>query len=162
MRWDAFEEACPELATLARDRFGHDELVMLGTIRPDGSPRLSPCEVDLVAGRLCFGMMWRSKKALDLLRDPRLEVLSVPKTRMNPDGDVRLRGRAVDESDPNLRQAYRDEVFRRIAWAPDEPEFHLFSLDIERAAFTRFGEERVVMAWDPDAGLRRLRHPDDP
>ena len=57
---------------------------MLGTLRADGSPRISPCEVDLVDGRLCFGMMWQSHKALDLLRDPRLAVHSVPHGRMNP------------------------------------------------------------------------------
>jgi len=53
MPWDAFEAACPELATLARERFAKDELVMLGTIRADGSPRISPCEVDIVREVTC-------------------------------------------------------------------------------------------------------------
>ncbi len=42
MRWDAFERACPEIGELARERFERDQLVMLGTIRLDGSPRVSP------------------------------------------------------------------------------------------------------------------------
>jgi hypothetical protein len=160
VRWDAFARACPQIASLARERFATDELVMLGTVRPDGSPRLSPCEVDFAAGRILFGMMWRSRKALDLLRDPRLVVHSVPQTRMNPGGDVKLTGVAVEEREPEVRSTYRDEIRRRIDWAPDEPEFHLFSLDVETAAFIRFGGEPVVWRWDADGGFRELRHPD--
>jgi hypothetical protein len=44
VRWDAFEEACAELAVVAGERFAKDELVLVGTIRRDGSPRISPNE----------------------------------------------------------------------------------------------------------------------
>ena len=77
MRWDDFERACPEIATLARERFLRDDLVLVGTIRSDGSPRISPNEPDFAAERFFVSMMWRSRKALDLLRDPRLVVHSV-------------------------------------------------------------------------------------
>lgn len=46
MRWDEFEQACPEIAGIARERFERDELVMVGTLRKDGSPRVSPNEID--------------------------------------------------------------------------------------------------------------------
>ena len=65
MRWDEFTIACPEIALLAEERFRADELVMLGTVRADGSPRISPCEVDFSTGRLLLGMMWRSMNAQD-------------------------------------------------------------------------------------------------
>ena len=52
MRWDGFERACPEMANLARERFEKDEVVLLGTIRRDGSARISPNECDFAAGRL--------------------------------------------------------------------------------------------------------------
>src|SRR5919201_3318413 len=129
VRWEAFAEACPEIATLARERFARDELLMLGTIRRDGSPRVSPCEVDFEAGRIILGMMWRSRKALDLLRDPRATVHSVPTDRMNRDGDVKLYGTAMDEQDPVVRRAYHDEIIRRIDWAPKEPSHPGISLD---------------------------------
>ncbi len=90
MRWDEFIKACPELGQLARERFMRDELVLLGTIRADGRPRISPCEPDMVEGRLLLGMMWQSPKAKDLLRDARLTVHSVPSDRMNAAGDVKL------------------------------------------------------------------------
>ncbi|HZD78826.1 MAG TPA: pyridoxamine 5'-phosphate oxidase family protein [Actinomycetota bacterium] len=156
MRWDEFEAACPEIATLARERFAADQLVLVGTIRADGSPRISPNEVDLAAERLLLGMMWRSRKALDLLRDPRVVVHSVPTDRFNTGGDVKLYGRVVDEQDPGVRRAFREEIRRRIDWAPDEPEYHLFSLDVSAAGYTVFGEGSHALAWDPARSLRRL------
>src|SRR5262245_24864198 len=159
MRWDAFELACPEIATIARTRFETDELVLLGSIRRDGSPRISPNEIDLAAGRLFVSMMWRSKKALDLLRDPRVVVHSITTNRMGTEGDVKLYGRAIDEREPDVREAFRDAIRARIDWAPDEPSFHCFSVDISSAGYIRFGEDRVAMAWDADRGLRRLPFP---
>jgi hypothetical protein len=55
MRWDEFADRCPEIAGLARQRFVKDELVLLGTNRRDGSPRISPNEIDFAAGRLLLG-----------------------------------------------------------------------------------------------------------
>ncbi len=101
-------------------------------------------------------MMWRSKKALDLLRDPRVAVHSVTCDKSGVDGDVKLYGRMVDEQDPSLRAAFRDAIRARIDWAPDEPEYHCFSLDVESAGYTIFGEGSHGLAWDPAGGLRRL------
>ena len=161
MRWDAFVQAAPRIAQLAEERIRKDELAVLGTIRPDGSSRISPCEVDFAAGRLFLGMMWQSRKAMDLLRDPRIVVHSVPPDRMGAGGDVKLYGRVVDERDADVRRAFHDEILRRIDWAPDEPNFHLFSLDVEQAGFIRFGDDRLALAWDPEHGEREIRHPDD-
>jgi Pyridoxamine 5'-phosphate oxidase len=105
VRWDAFEHACPEIATLARQRFVDDELVMIGTIRRDGSPRISPNETDFAVGRLFVSMMWHSRKAADLLRDPRIVVHSVTANRQGTDGDVKLDGRVVDERHQEVREA---------------------------------------------------------
>ncbi|HEX6331524.1 MAG TPA: hypothetical protein VF129_09610 [Actinomycetota bacterium] len=159
MRWDEFERACPEIASMARDRFTRDELVLVGTIRADGSARISPNEVDFAAGRLLVSMMWRSRKALDLLSDPRVVVHSVTANRMGTDGDIKLYGRVMDERDPEVRSAFRDAIKARIDWAPDEPKYHCFSLDVQSAGFIRFGEDQSAMAWDPQRGLRHLPHP---
>ena len=161
MRWDAFEETCPEIATMARERFARDDLVIVGTIRRDGSPRISPNEPDFAVGRLFVSMMWRSKKALDLLRDPRLVVHSVTCERAGTDGDIKLYGRVVDERDPDVRAAFREAIRARIDWEPDEPTFHCFSVDVERAGYTRFSAEEEdaenrALAWDPEGGLREL------
>lgn len=162
MRWDAFETACPQIADLARERFATDEVVMIGTLRSDGSPRISGAEPDLAADRLCLGMMWQSRKAHDLKRDPRITIHSLPSDRLNPGGDVKLTGRAIEELDPDVRAEYRRVVAARIDWSPNEPEFHLFSVDIAEAAYIRFGHDPVVWHWDEESGFRELRHPDAP
>jgi hypothetical protein len=159
VRWDAFERACPEIATLARQRFVDDELVMVGTIRRDGSPRISPNETDFAVGRLFVSMMWRSRKAADLLRDPRIVVHSVTANRQGTDGDVKLYGRVVDERHKEVREAFREAIRDRIDWAPDEPNYHCFSVDVLSAGYIRFGGDAVALAWDPQRGLRQLPHP---
>jgi hypothetical protein len=156
VKWDEFEQACPQIASLAVERFTKDEVVMLGTLRSDGSPRISPCEIDIVDGHVYLGMMWRSKKALDLLRDPRCVVHSITRDRMGTEGDVKLYGRMIAVHEPERRDAYRAAVRARIDWEPDEPEFHLFELDVESAAYAIFGEGSHALAWNPDDGLRRL------
>lgn len=50
---------------------------------------LSACEPDLVDGRLCLGMVWMSRKAIDLRCDSRIVVHSVPSDRLDSGGDVR-------------------------------------------------------------------------
>jgi hypothetical protein len=159
MRWAEFERACPEIGGLARSRFERDQLVMLGTIRRDGSPRVSPCECDFAAGRLFVSMMWRSRKALDLLRDPRIAVHSVTTNKDGTDGDVKIYGHAVDEQDPEVRASFREAIRLRIDWAPGEPEYHCFSVDVRSAGFTRFGGRAEAVAWDEEHGLRRLPPP---
>jgi hypothetical protein len=155
MNWEGFMAAVPKLADLAEARFRKDGLCMVGTLRKDGSPRISPCELDFAAGELLLGMMWRSRKALDLLRDSRIVVHSVTSDLEGTEGDVKLYGRAIDTSAAHVRQAYRDAIKARTGWAPDEPEYHLFALDIESAGYIVFGDERYALAWDPSRGLRR-------
>ncbi len=159
MRWDEFTVACPDLADLAHDRFTRDELALLGTIRRDGRPRISPCEVDFAVGRLLLGMMWQSPKAKDLLRDARLAVHSVPSDRMNPGGDVKLYGLAIDEQDPVTRGEFCRAIRARIDWQPEEP-YHLFSLDVTEGAFMRFTEdEKQTWRWAPVGGLHKESGP---
>jgi hypothetical protein len=157
MRWEQFAAACPELAQLGEGRLRSRELCLVGTLRSNGWPRISPVEPDFAAGELMLGMMWRSPKALDLLRDPRLVVHSTVASRMGDEGDFKLYGRAVDVQDPDRREAYRAAIKARIDWVPDEPNYHLFAVDIESSGFVIFGKERYGLAWDPERGLRRWK-----
>jgi Pyridoxamine 5'-phosphate oxidase len=160
MRWEQFAEACPEIAREAEARFRRQELCMVGTLRADGSPRISPCELDFSNGELILGMMWRSRKALDLLRDPRCVLHTCTTDRMGTEGDAKIYARAIDIRDPALRQAYRDAVKSRLDWAPKEPSFHAFAVDVVSAGFITFAEPRTVLSWDPQRGTRSLPFPD--
>ena len=67
--WDEFELQAPALAALCFQRFKSTDLLMLGTLRKDGFPRISPIEWVIYEGELALGGIWQAKKALDLLRD---------------------------------------------------------------------------------------------
>jgi hypothetical protein len=50
--WAEFAAAAPELAELGHERFMRSEIILLGSIRRDGTPRISPVESDIVDGEL--------------------------------------------------------------------------------------------------------------
>jgi hypothetical protein len=155
MRWEEFAAACPELASLGEERLRGRELCLVGTLRRNGYPRISPCEPEFVDGELMLGMMWRSPKALDLLRDPRCVVHSVVSDREGTEGDFKLYAQARGVDEPATRKRYRETIKARIDWEPAEPDFHLFALDVDSAGFVIFGKDRYGLAWDPESGLRR-------
>jgi len=160
VRWDEFSRASPELAALGEERLRGRELCLLGTLRRNGYPRISPVEPDFVDGELMLGMMWLSPKALDLRRDPRCVVHSVVSNRHGTEGDFKLYGRAVEVLDPERRGRYRATIKARIDWEPSEPSFHVFAIDVESAGFVIFGEAGYGLAWDRSSGeLRRWPMP---
>lgn len=127
---------------------------MLATIRVNGWPRVSPCELDLVGDELMLGMMWQSPKARDLLRDDRCLLHSCTSDRQGTEGDFKLYARGRDVPDTASREAFRATIRARINWEPTEP-FHLFAIDVVSAGFLVFGEQPCGMAWDPERGTRR-------
>src|ERR671937_2172346 len=108
MRWDEFAAAAPELAALGEERLRGRELCLVGTLRRNGWPRISPVEPEFVDGELMLGMMWRSPKALDLLRDPRCVVHSVVSRKDGDEGDFKLYARAVEVPEPDRRERFAD------------------------------------------------------
>ena len=148
MTWDEFARADPELAALGRARIESAGLILLGTLRKSGCPRISPVEALFVDGDLSLGMMWRSPKALDLLRDSRCTVHTVVSKKDGSEGDFKLYGRARDVRDPAARRRYCDALFAAIGWKPDEPEFHLFAIDVDGAGFAQtLDGKHIRKAW---------------
>jgi hypothetical protein len=102
--------------------------------------------VILEEGELMLGMMWHSRKAMDLRRDPRLAVHSAQCDPEASKGDFKVYGRAREIPDDGTD--------------PTRPRpSHLFAVDIESAGLISFGKERIVMRWDARRGLERIPHP---
>jgi hypothetical protein len=164
--WKAFFEVAPVLAGLGRERFERTDLTMLGTIRRDGFPRISPVEFLFFEDDLTTGGMWQSKKCLDLLREPRCTLHSTTSDKAGTQGDFKLYGRAVPMDDPATRARYEDALVAAIGWKPSRP-YHLFRIDIESAGFIVFGPEasRIEPEVRAAAGAARVRRvrvdPDD-
>ena len=151
MTWQEFKEEAPGLAALGEEMFERNGLALLGTLRKNGYPRISPVEPLFTDGQLYLGMMWRSQKALDLLRDPRCTVHSATRERDGSQGDFKVYGRAVEVRDLETRERYCDAVYEKIGWRPAEPEFHLFSIDVESVALVEFKDEKMThQVWKAD------------
>ncbi|MEW6128635.1 MAG: pyridoxamine 5'-phosphate oxidase family protein [Acidobacteriota bacterium] len=158
MIWEEFKKAAPELARLGETRFAASGMILLGTLRKNGFPRITPVEAFIVDGHLYLGMIWQSRKALDLLRDPRCTIHNTISKKDGTEGEFKLYGRAIAITDLAMRKRYCDTLFELIGWKPDEPEFHLFSIDIESAAFNIVEDEAVVARrWTPESGLQIVR-----
>ena len=99
---------------LVRGQLARMGLALVGTLRRDGWPRISPVEPFIVDGNLYLGMMWRSRKALDLLRDPRCVVHSTVVDRKGSEGEFKVYGHAVDTTDLDERRRFGDAVFEAI------------------------------------------------
>src|ERR671935_3336335 len=93
--WRDVASAAPELAALVRARFEATGLGLLATLRRDGSPRISGIEPLFTADDLWLGMMPGSRKAADLLRDPRFALHSATTDKQVTHGDAKINGRAV-------------------------------------------------------------------
>jgi hypothetical protein len=158
--WGEFEAAAPDLARLGRERFDRTEVLLIGTVRADGTARISPCEFLFLDDLLLMGMMWQSKKALDLLRDPRCTLHSTITNKDGKEGEFKLRGRAIDVVDPELRERNGQRAFENTGWRPPEP-YHLFSIGVEQAAFVQYSGEghQTVIRWREGGAVEeRVRH----
>ena len=141
MIWGEFKRNAPELAAFGEERFDRTGLVLVATLRKNGWPRISPVEPLITDGHLYLGMMWQSRKALDLLRDPRCTVHSTISDRHGSEGEFKVYGRAVEILDLETRRRYSEALYEKIGVKPEEPEYHLFSIDIDSAAFAIIQDE---------------------
>ena len=151
MSWAELEATAPEIARLGRERLDEARVALLGTLRKDGSPRISPIEPFLSHGHLLLGAMSRSAKTRDLKRDPRCVLHSAVTGPDTGDPELKLYGRAGEVDD-----AVRDAC--KGAWWRDHPREAavVFSLTIERAVFVSWALDRgeiTMKRWSPQDGL---------
>jgi hypothetical protein len=150
MRWSEIERSQPRLAELGRHRLLGPGVVLVGTIRRDGTPRISPVEPFVMDGDLWLIMMWRSTKAIDLTRDPRILVHSVITSRDGGEGEYKVRGAVHAQTDVAAQRRLADSVEKRLGWRPEPGRFHLFAVDIDEIIFIRYDDasgDQFVACW---------------
>lgn len=162
--WSEVEAAVPDLAAVVRAVFDAHKHKVIGTLRADGSPRVSGNEATFSDGELWLGMMDGSVKARDLLRDPRLAIHSATADPEMKEGDAKLAGRAMDVTDPEVIRRFGESVAEEHEGAENHdaaeaPEpFHLFRVDITEVSLVRIGDPAdhlVIESWSAAAGYRR-------
>lgn len=150
MRWIEFQGDQPRLAEVARDRLLGPGVVLVCTIRADGTPRLSPVEPFVMDGELWLAMLWGSRKAADLLRDPRVLVHNIVTSRDGADGEVKVRGTARPVDDLAIQERYAVAVAEAIGWKAIPGRFHLFAVDVHDVAYLRYDDatgDQYTVLW---------------
>jgi pyridoxamine 5'-phosphate oxidase-like protein len=155
--WSDLEQREPELAARVRAIFGRQVHKTMATLRRDGSPRISATEVDFFDGEMWLGSMWQARKALDLVRDPRVAIHSGSIDPGGDDrgvpGDAKVAGRALVVDDPAA-------VARVAEKAPPGP-FHLFRVDVDEAVVSGVGgdppDHMVIDFWTVAAGRQTVK-----
>ena len=149
VRWAVFEQQQPRFAALGRDKLAGPGVVLVGTVRKDGSPRISPVEPLFWDGDLWLSMGLGSLKAKDLQRDPRVLIHSIVTTRDGTDGEYKLRGRAVREANPGQNARVAEAISERLGWRPEVGKFHLFRIEVDDVTFIHWGpnNDQYLSRW---------------
>jgi hypothetical protein len=154
--WSAVRSAAPDLAAAVQACFDAHVHKVIGTLRRDGSPRVSGTEATFWHGELWLGMMPDSVKALDLRRDPRFALHSATVDPEMAGGDAKLSGSAIEVTDDATVAAFVARFEEERGQVPPEP-FHLFRCDVTGIVRTTVeGEHLVVESWREGVGVRRV------
>ena len=157
----------PDLADRVRAILSSTTNAVLGTIRRDGSPRLSGADPYFHDGQLRIWSMPRARKGQDLRRDPRVALHSIPwDSRRLRDGaadvgaaDAKVSGTAVLSTDAGDLTAFRAWLKSERGFEPPE-DWDLFTIDIDAlAVISADGGQLVVDRWSNAdvCGRRRSR-----
>ena len=151
MRWSEISARQPGLGAVADRLLIEPGVLLAGTVRRDGTARISGVEPLLLDGDLWLSMMSGSAKSRDLHRDPRIVLNSVI-TNPSPPAEIKIRGAARPVTDQNRQERYAAGVREQIGWQPVTGQFTLFTIEV--ADVTYIGSEpgtsaQHVARWPP-------------
>lgn len=153
MHWGDFRQAAPSLARRVQEEIERFGFVLVGTVRLDGSPRISPVEVHFVRQHLMLVMIAGTQKVRDLDRDSRV-LLRTPVTNPGtPECDVQLRGHVVGVGEAQ-RNATADSVQAASGWRPHD-SWRFFAMEVGAASCIEWVEDEMWLTrWDHVHGLQ--------
>jgi len=153
--WRELELGAPVIARLGLTRLSCPRVALLGTLRRDASPRISPVEPAIAAGQLLIGAMAWSGKAADLRRDPRYVLHSAVTDPDSGEGELKLSGSAAEARHHHHRGT------TEAWWSASPPDKAVvFCLGIEQAVFVEWDIGHALMTvhrWSPRSGYTQAR-----
>lgn len=129
--WKEFAQQAPELAEFGKARL-QSGVAYLGTLRPDGGPRVHPV-TPIIGDQLFLFMEPTSPKGKDLQRDGRYTLHCTVEDSSGGGGEFYVRGQGTLTDDPHIREA----AIRASSYAPRD-RYILFVLTIEFAFMNRY------------------------
>jgi hypothetical protein len=151
MRWSEISARQPALGAVADRLLIEPGVLLAGTIRRDGTARISGVEPLVLDGDLWLSMMSGSAKSRDLGRDPRVVLNSVI-TSPSPPAEIKVRCTAHVVTGQDQQERYAAAVRDQIGWQPAAGQFTLFAVEV--ADVTYIGSEpgtgaQHVARWPP-------------
>ncbi|MFI5716812.1 pyridoxamine 5'-phosphate oxidase family protein [Nocardia sp. NPDC051750] len=155
--WSEFTAEAPRISQIFRRRhIATGNLCMLGTLRSDGFPRISPVEPMIFEEKLVIAGMPGTTKFLDLLRDPRFCLHTATVDTMVTEGDAKLFGVVVDDPDTALHARFAEYLYEDSGLdLRGRPVDHFFVADLTSASSVEVDDDLLkVTIWKPGEGER--------
>lgn len=153
--WKQFAEEAPHIAEIFQRRHAATgNLCMLGTIRSDGYPRISPVEPTIFDGQLVVVGMPGTTKFLDMGRDPRFCLHTATVDTHVSDGDAKVWADAVDLQDADFHERFANDLFERTGFDLRGEVFDPFFIaDMVGASSVELVDQQLVITvWKPGEG----------
>jgi hypothetical protein len=158
--WTEFAAQAPRIAAIfARRHSATGNLCFLGTVRPDGAPRISPMEPRFFEGELYLVGMPHTAKFRDLQRDPRFTLHTATVDAHVGDGDAKVWGAVDDVADPDLQARFAQALFAETGLDIRGERFeHFFRAGIDGASAVEVGDDHLfITAWRAGAPERVIQ-----
>ncbi|MBF6444963.1 pyridoxamine 5'-phosphate oxidase family protein [Nocardia farcinica] len=158
--WSRFTEEAPKIASVfTRRHRATGNLCLLGTVRADGSPRISPVEPRIFDGMLVIVGMPGTTKFKDLARDPRFCLHTATADPQVREGDAKLFGQVRDLPDREAHARFAQDLFDESGFDIRGEEFdHFYVADLTGASCVEVGaDELAITIWKPGEGERVVR-----
>jgi hypothetical protein len=158
--WEEFVAVAPRIAEIFLRRYeAAHSLCMLGTLRVDGFPRISPMEPRFFEGQLWLAGMPGTAKFRDLARDPKFSLHTATIDPEVNDGDAKVWGVVEDVRDATLHQRYTEVLFEATGLDVRGQELeHLFAARIVGAAAVEVGGGHLdITLWNDGSSERVVR-----
>lgn len=159
--WQEFLQAAPQIGSVFSRRLAAcGSLAFLGTIRRDGSPRISPMEPRPHAGQLCIVGMPGTRKFDDLARDPRFTLHTASADPQLTDGDAKISGSVRELPDVDFHRGFAEQLFADTGFdIRDEIFPHFYVADITQASSVQIvdGEHLDITLWAEGGPERVVR-----
>ncbi|WP_336086767.1 pyridoxamine 5'-phosphate oxidase family protein [Nocardia sp. SSK8] len=153
--WSQFTQEAPSIAALfLRRHQATRNLCMLGTVRADGSPRISPIEPMIFEDMLVLAGMPHTRKFDDLARDPRFCLHTATVDTEVTDGDAKLFGTVTDVSDEAVHRRFTQMLFEKSGFDIREEKFdHFYVADLTGASTVEVDDDHLdITVWKPGRG----------
>ncbi len=160
VEFSQFQSEAPHIAEIfVRRHAATGNLCLLGTLRSDGYPRISPLEPRIVAGRLVLVGMPGTMKFRDLGRDPRFTLHTATVDTQVSEGDAKLWGKAVNVQEPELHERFATELFEESGFdVRGEPFDPFYVADLTGASSLEVADNQLrITIWKPGEGEREVR-----